>query len=204
MRAKRPPWLRRSPPGSGVHRAHFTRGKTTLAKFGLVREDHCRQTMFLRLRPDMQPAFQGGFCYFGFWVRGLRDVHTDHSAHRASLHQYPAQSNRAGYALVRKAILHLDDSTGSMAFSESEQSKNGAGEMVPLYATRVQDLGTDDFVIIKCGACGYIAELWPGLLTRGLGLKPTDKVLDLERRFRCRLCYAREQATVSIRWKARI
>ena len=36
----------------------------------------------------------------------------------------------------------------------------------------------------------------------GLGLKPTDKVLDLERRLRCRLCYAREQAVVSIKWKA--
>jgi hypothetical protein len=44
---------------------------------------------------------------------------------------------------VRKAILHLDDIAGSIVFSESEQSKNGAGGMVPLYAARVQDLGLD-------------------------------------------------------------
>ena len=89
-----------------------------------------------------------------------RDARTGHSAHHARLHQYP-QSNRAGYPLARKAILHLDDIAGSMAFSESEQSKNGAGEMVPLYAARVQDLGSDDVAVFKCGACGHTAELWP-------------------------------------------
>ena len=62
-----------------------------------------------------------------------------------------------GYPLVRKAILRLDDSAGFMAFSESEQSKNRAGEMVPLYAARVQDLGPDDVAVFKCGACGHTA-----------------------------------------------
>src|SRR3954451_14242996 len=33
-----------SPPGSGVCQAHLACGKTTLAKFGSVREDRCRQT----------------------------------------------------------------------------------------------------------------------------------------------------------------
>ena len=56
--------------------------------------------------------------------------------------------------------------------------------MVPLYAARVQDLGHDDVAVFKCGACGHTAELWPSLLIGGLGLKPTDKVLDLERRLR--------------------
>ena len=105
--------------------------------------------------PGMQTRRFGGFCYFRVLVsrpRANRDQRTGHSAHPASLHQYPAQSNRAGYALVWKAILHLDDIAGSMAFSESEQSKNEAGGMVPLYAARVQDLGPDDFVVIKCGA----------------------------------------------------
>jgi hypothetical protein len=74
--------------------------------------------------------------------------------------------------------------------------------MVPLYAARVQDLGIDDFVIIKCGACGHTAEIPPSGLLRGLGLQSTDKTLDLERRLRCRLCYAKDQAAVSIRWKA--
>ena len=74
--------------------------------------------------------------------------------------------------------------------------------MVPLYAARVQDLGPDDVAEFKCGACGHTAELPPSVLLRGLGLKPTDKMLDLERRLVCRLCYAREQAVVSIKWKA--
>ena len=43
--------------------------------------------------------------------------------------------------------------------------------MVPLYAARVQDLGTGDFVVIKCGACGHPAEIPPSGLLRGLGLK---------------------------------
>ena len=60
--------------------------------------------------------------------------------------------------------------------------------MVPLYAARVQDLGPEDVAVFKCGACGHTAELPPSALLRGLGLQPTDKVLDLERRLRCRLC----------------
>ena len=66
----------------------------------------------------------------------------------------------------------------------------------------VQDLGPDDVVVFKCGACGHTAELPPSMLLRGLGLEPTAKILDLERRLRCRLCLARGQAVVSIQWKA--
>ena len=74
--------------------------------------------------------------------------------------------------------------------------------MVPLYAARVQDLGTDDVDVFRCGACGHTAELPLSALLRGLGLKPTEKVLDLEQRLRCRLCLARGQAVVSIKWRA--
>jgi hypothetical protein len=42
---------------------------------------------------------------------------------------------------VRRAILYLDDIAHPVAFFESEQYKNEAAEMVPLYAARVQDLG---------------------------------------------------------------
>jgi len=55
----------------------------------------------------------------------------------------------------------------------------------------MQDLGpddADDVAVFKCGASGYTAEIPSSGLLRGLGLKPTDKVLDLEQRFRCRLC----------------
>ncbi len=74
--------------------------------------------------------------------------------------------------------------------------------MVPLYAARVQDLGPEDVAIFKCGACGHTAELPPSMLLYGLGLQPTDKVLDLERRLVCRLCLARGQAVVSIKWQS--
>ena len=73
--------------------------------------------------------------------------------------------------------------------------------MVPLYAARVQDLGPEDVAEFKCGACGHTAELPPSALIRGLGLEPTTKVLDLERRRRCRLCYAKNRAVVSIKWE---
>src|SRR3954468_1318831 len=144
---------------------------------------------------------------FALWVSlsrasRKRDARTGHSAHSASLHQEIAQSNRAGHPLVWKAILHLDAIAGAMVFSESEQSKNGAGGMVPLYAARVCDLGPDDVPVFKCGACGHTAELWPSLLIGGLWLQPTDKILDLEQRLVCRLCLARGQAVMSIRWKA--
>ena len=74
--------------------------------------------------------------------------------------------------------------------------------MVPLYAARVQDLGPDDVAVFKFGAYGHIAELPPSALLRGLGLQLTEKVLGLERWLRCRLCYAKDQAVVSITWKA--
>ena len=73
--------------------------------------------------------------------------------------------------------------------------------MVPLYAARVRDLGPEDVAIFKCGACGHTAELPSSALLYGLGLEPTAKIHDLERRLRCRLCYAKDQAAVSIKWK---
>jgi len=100
---------------------------------------------------------------------------------------------------VRKATLYLDDITASLVFSESEQSKNYG--MVPLYAALVQDPGPDDVTVFKCGACGHTAELPPSALLRGLGLQPTDKVLDLESRLRGRLCDARGKAVVSVKWR---
>jgi hypothetical protein len=83
--------------------------------------------------------------------RANRAVRAADSARTASLHQYPVQSNRPRYPLVRKAILHLDGAGSHVAFSESEQSRNGAGEMVPLSAARIKDLKPGDFVVIKCG-----------------------------------------------------
>ena len=70
--------------------------------------------------------------------------------------------------------------------------------MLPLHVTWVQDLRTGD-AVVKCGACGHTTEIPSSELTRGLGLKPTKEVRDLERRMVCRLCDARGQAAVLIK-----
>jgi hypothetical protein len=54
-------------------------------------------------------------------------------------------------------------------------------EMVPLYAARIEDLGSGDFVKIDCAACGHTALLTPAFLAR-LALEPRHRVLDLKDR----------------------
>jgi len=72
--------------------------------------------------------------------------------------------------------------------------------MVPLYAACIHDLDPGDFVRVECVACGH-AELIPpsGLLVR-LRLAPTTRIMDLERRFRCRKCNAKGKAVVTVTW----
>jgi hypothetical protein len=72
--------------------------------------------------------------------------------------------------------------------------------MVPLYAARIEDLGSGDFVKMECAACGHEALIPASALLQGLRLPPTSLVLDLEPRLRCRECDARGKAVVSIRW----
>jgi hypothetical protein len=60
--------------------------------------------------------------------------------------------------------------------------------MVPLYATRVQDLGPGDVAVFKCGACVHATAIPLGDLVHGLRLPPTERVLDLALRLRCRGC----------------
>ena len=55
--------------------------------------------------------------------------------------------------------------------------------MLPLYATRIEDLGSGDFVKVDCAACHHVALLTPEVLLRG-GLSPGAKVLDLKGRGR--------------------
>jgi ribosomal protein S27E len=71
--------------------------------------------------------------------------------------------------------------------------------MVPLYAARIEDLGSGDFVKIDCGACGHTALLTPAFLTQ-LGLEPGRRVLDLKDKVRCRGCGVRGRAVVSVKW----
>ena len=90
------------------------------------------------------PPFEAGFAFQWFGCRGLARKGT----HTRPIPRVPRtcpiianSSTRQAVTLARRDGTRLDDSTGPMAFSGSEQSKNGAGEMVPLYAARVQDLG---------------------------------------------------------------
>jgi hypothetical protein len=45
--------------------------------------------------------------------------------------------------------------------------------MVPLYATRIEDLGPGDLVRVECAACGHDVLIPPGGLLHGLRLAPT-------------------------------
>jgi hypothetical protein len=71
--------------------------------------------------------------------------------------------------------------------------------MVPLYAERIEDLGSGDFLKVDSAACSHTALLTPAFLAR-LGLGPRQKVLDLKDRVRCRECGVRGRAVVSIKW----
>jgi hypothetical protein len=46
--------------------------------------------------------------------------------------------------------------------------------MLPLYATRIEDLGQGDFVKVDCAACHHVALLTPEALRR-IGLRPTNR-----------------------------
>ena len=74
-------------------------------------------------------------------------------------------------------------------------------EMVPLYATRIEDLGRGDFVKVDCAACGHTGFFHASTLAR-LGLKPRHRVLDLKDRVRCRGCGVRGRAVVSVKWES--
>ena len=62
--------------------------------------------------------------------------------------------------------------------------------MVPLYLTRIEDLGPGDLVKVDCAACSHTALLSTTFLLR-LRLNPREKVLDLKNRVKCRGCGAR-------------
>jgi hypothetical protein len=72
--------------------------------------------------------------------------------------------------------------------------------MLPLYATRIEDLGQGDFVKVDCAACHHVALLTPQALLRA-GLSAAAKVLDLKGRFRCRGCGKKGRAVVSVKWR---
>ena len=72
--------------------------------------------------------------------------------------------------------------------------------MLPLYTTRIEDLGQGDFVKVDCAACHHVALLTPEALLRA-GLSPAAKVLDLKGRLRWRGCGRKGRAVVSMKWR---
>jgi hypothetical protein len=65
--------------------------------------------------------------------------------------------------------------------------------MVPLYAAPVEDLKPGDVVVVECGVCGHTTAIPPSGLVHGLWLQPTERVLDLTPRLRCRECNVRRK-----------
>jgi len=71
--------------------------------------------------------------------------------------------------------------------------------MRPLYDARIEDLGDGDYLRVEC-VCGH-SEMIPRVgLAVGWRLPPYTRVLDLERRFRCRECDRRGSVSLSIKW----
>ncbi len=71
--------------------------------------------------------------------------------------------------------------------------------MVPLRSARIEHLGPGDFVRVECAGCGHEALIHPSALP-GLQFQPSDLMVGLEKRLRCRECDAQGKAAVSIRW----
>ena len=72
--------------------------------------------------------------------------------------------------------------------------------MKALFEARVSDLGPGDVVIAECQECGHSLAITPATLVHGLRLQPYERLLDLERRLRCRACDTKGRATVVVRW----
>ena len=75
--------------------------------------------------------------------------------------------------------------------------------MLPLYAARIEDLGSGDLVKVDCAACHHVALLTPEALMKA-GLSRTAKVLDLKGRLRCRRCGRKGRAVVSVKWRGQL
>ena len=66
----------------------------------------------------------------------------------------------------------------------------------PLYAARVSDLRSTEYVRVRC-ECGRVEVLTAEMLSRS-GVSPKQKLTDLGRGMRCRRCEERGCALVSI------
>ena len=116
-----------------------------------------------RPRPDMQTRLLGGFCDSRSRYRGPRGTRDRTRRIARAWRACPiiaASSTRPAVSLAQTDRFCLDDPLGGAVSFESEQSKNRAGRIMPLYAARAAHGGNPI----------------EGLL-RGSGIKPTGGVL---------------------------
>jgi hypothetical protein len=72
--------------------------------------------------------------------------------------------------------------------------------IVPLHKARISDLGSDDFVRVMCYGCGHETLIPPDTFLVRPGVSLDTRVVELERRARCRECNAIGEALVSVKW----
>jgi C4-type Zn-finger protein len=72
--------------------------------------------------------------------------------------------------------------------------------MKPLPDARMEDLDSQDLVIIECGKCSHRAYLLP-IRLYNIGIKPYVRIVDLHARVRCTRCGYRDKDRT---WKNRL
>jgi hypothetical protein len=72
--------------------------------------------------------------------------------------------------------------------------------IVPLHKARISNLGPRDFVRITCFGCRHETLIPPSIFLLKPDLSPDTRIVDLDRRTRCRECNAVGESLVSVRW----
>jgi hypothetical protein len=125
--------------------------------------------------------------YEGLWLRNPN--RSDHESHRIS-----------GRVLLLVSTSRPNSPSPMVRLASGRRSAGCSRHpMVPLYAAGTRDLGSGDFVVVECGACGHDGLIHPVALS-SLGLGPDDRLVDLAPRLRCPECDAKGKAIVSVRW----
>jgi len=136
----------------------------------------------------------------GFWFRFSKNTSVDRFVRSPPDTLIRARGKHA-VGLVADRFLGRKVVDGAMPASSPRTFRELRGaRMLPLYAARIEDLGSGDFVKVDCSACQHVALLTPEALLR-FGLSPAAKVLDLKGRLRCRGCGRKGRAVVSIKWR---
>ena len=163
MTAKRSPWLLKQPAGSGMRRAHFACGKKRSCENAEVGEARDATSLsFPAPAGNAGPPLWRAFALWAGLSRGLAELEPctraiPRTAQACAI--IASSSTQQAVTLARRDGTRLDNTAKGAVFLGIRTIQEQGRGMVPLYAARVQDLGIDDFVIIKCGACGHTAEI---------------------------------------------